>query len=157
MASSSTRISTKPRTSSNELYSGAGATFCTLCPEGTTSEVASSACSNTDAGYVAAPSETYTITIESSVTLSNVSAANLTDDDLDGVQDALTSILVDDSYSESVDTTVISVGPATDVDGRRLDETSTTSSTIPFEVASNYSAATGENISDATTLLQEEL
>ncbi|KAH8068260.1 hypothetical protein JL721_6835 [Aureococcus anophagefferens] len=119
---------------------------------------ATAACSLATAGYYVASSR-------SAVTLSNVSAAEFNNDtasQADYVAVLEETLVADGGFSDMVDSSAItSVGPATDVEARRRLEDGTTVTTllasIAFAMDANYTAAAGENVSDAAAVIAEDL
>ncbi|KAH8063311.1 hypothetical protein JL722_2476 [Aureococcus anophagefferens] len=145
-------------------YSGSGQARCDLCESGTTSDAGAASCYTTAAGTVAAPNEVYGIELESSLTLGNVTADEVNGDA--STQSDLLTVLEttfagDDSFSDLVDSAEISgLGEATDStaddDARRLDE-GYVYTTLPFTLSTNYTAASGENLTSATDLITSQL
>ncbi|KAH8060193.1 hypothetical protein JL722_5155 [Aureococcus anophagefferens] len=149
-------------------YSGAGASHCDLCADGTTSDAGSASCEAAEAGTVATGGETYTVALESAAVrrgASNVSAAEFNNDtasQADYVAVLEETLVADGGFSDMVDSSAItSVGPATDVEARRRLEDGTTVTTllasIAFAMDANYTAAAGENVSDAAAVIAEDL
>ncbi|KAH8062745.1 hypothetical protein JL721_8649 [Aureococcus anophagefferens] len=145
-------------------YSGSGQARCDLCESGTTSDAGAASCYTTAAGTVAAPNEVYGIELESSLTLGNVTADEVNGDA--STQSDLLTVLEttfagDDSFSDLVDSAEITgLGEATDStaddDARRLDE-GYVYTTLPFTLSTNYTAASGENLTSATDLITSQL
>ena len=151
----------KPLECAAGRYSGAGASQCALCPEGTASSAGASTCAATDAGTVAAEEVTYAVTVDSTIELSNTTAADFNNDTAanDDLKKVLEAAYVDDQFSDLVDTVEIaSVGPATEEGAdRRLEDGTLYSTLVSFSVRSNYSASSEENISTAEELIRGDL
>merc|ERR1711903_353629 len=121
-------------------FSGAAASYCAVCPAGTTNKAGEAAYTTVDAGKRAPPPEVVLMTIRSSLALNGVDASAFNDDAVANAQlkAALEATLVADLFSFMVDSaSIASVGPAV-ADG--------SSAKIWFELEANYTAAAGEDL-----------